>query len=76
MWGYSIACGMRGLRHRLPDNTVPGALQLDRGRRRGLRLRLRLRIGVSAELALALALALALQLPLTPASPRTSPTPG
>ena len=29
MWGYSIACGKNGLRHRLPDNSRPGALQLE-----------------------------------------------
>ena len=29
MWGYSIACAKDGLRHRLPDNTAPGALQLE-----------------------------------------------
>ena len=31
MWGYSIACGMRGLRHKLPDDTAPGALRLECG---------------------------------------------
>ena len=45
MWGYSIACGMRGLRHRLPDNTVPGVLRTSSVAKRRVRLRLRLRIG-------------------------------
>ena len=41
----AIACGMRGLRHRLPANTVPGVLRSLSVAEGRVRLRLRLRIG-------------------------------